>query len=695
MDVSKQIKQKFWISFLIGSLIVITALYSTIGIIDGNLFEYYIGIPSYIIIPAIPIVMFIWATKFSGTTQIIPRKSLLFFGASFSCWFVGEQIWLVYGYILNLDPFPSPADFFYILGYPLMFLGLMVFLIPLRKLISKTTLSFSVVVSVVVLIPSLSVSFISNLEYDIIDFFFALAYPVLDSLLLVPTIMILVLFSTKKERSLFWLLMALGIIIYIVADTFFLFLDMNNLYYDGHPVDVLWLYSKLIFSFAIYGIIYAVKNSQTTNTLSFEIDQKHYEKNTNKLGIPIMLIIINVTVLMLMVGINYFWKQSMNADFILLISIMFFGIIVLFSIIVSHFSHKANSLLEIKNKKIDEQFITQSNLKNALDESSDVAITDKNGTIIYVNDNFCTTSKYSREELIGKNHRVLKSGQHSPEFYEHMWKTIILGNVWHDQIKNKAKDGTFYWNDMVIVPFLDKNKEIMEFIAIRRNITERKKLHAEKLKNEKMVTVGRLSARLAHDLRNPLSIIRLSLENLKIMIDIDEKKQKQFDKVDRSIDRIIHQVNNVLDFVKGQPIKPYKTKISKVISESLDSLVIPDTVKLNLPENDFNITCDKGQLATALNNLILNGIQAISKSGTITIRVKDMNDSIIIEVEDSGKGIPQENLDEIFEPLFTTKMEGTGLGLVSVLAIVDAHKGAISVTSHPTIFKIILPKILD
>ena len=133
-----------------------------------------------------------------------------------------------------------------------------------------------------------------------------------------------------------------------------------------------------------------------------------------------------------------------------------------------------------------EQLAIQSNLKRALDVSADVAVTDKNGIITYVNDEFCKTSQYTREELVGKNHRILKSNIHTPEFYKNMWDTIYSGSVWHDQIQNKAKDGTVYWNDMVIVPFLDKNKKIIEFISIRRNITERIQLQQDKIKNEKL-----------------------------------------------------------------------------------------------------------------------------------------------------------------------------------------------------------------
>jgi len=258
MSETKQINQKIWIGSLIGSLIVVTVLYLTNGIIDDDLFEYYIGLPTYIIIPAIPVGVSIWALKISGKIQIIPTKTLIFFTGSFGCWFVGEQIWILYGYVLEIDPFPSLADFFYIVGYFLMFVGLMIFLTPLRKSVSKTSIVFSVVISAFVLIPSLAVSFMPHLEYDLIDFFFALLYPVLDILLLIPAILIL-LISMKGERNSFWLVMVLGLIVFVAADTLFLFVDISDLYYEGHPVDIIWLYSYLMFSFAIYRVIHITK----------------------------------------------------------------------------------------------------------------------------------------------------------------------------------------------------------------------------------------------------------------------------------------------------------------------------------------------------------------------------------------------------------------------------------------------------
>ncbi|PBO84757.1 MAG: hypothetical protein COA77_07930 [Thaumarchaeota archaeon] len=232
------------------------------------------------------------------------------------------------------------------------------------------------------------------------------------------------------------------------------------------------------------------------------------------------------------------------------------------------------------------------------------------------------------------------------------------------------------------------SKPVLDVIELERRLAVLEK----QLDEEKFTTVGRFASKMAHDLRNPLSIIQLSLENLKLLYGVDAKKQKQFDKVDRSIDRIVHQVDDVLDFVREIPIKLEKITLSEIIHESLDSITIPDNIKLILPKDDFELICDKRQLAVGLNNLILNSVQAIKDKGTVTLMGIEKNDSIVITIEDSGSGISKNRINDIFEPLFTTKQQGTGLGLASVKSIIKAHAGTISVTSPPTVFTITLPK---
>ncbi len=217
------------------------------------------------------------------------------------------------------------------------------------------------------------------------------------------------------------------------------------------------------------------------------------------------------------------------------------------------------------------------------------------------------------------------------------------------------------------------------------------------LDSEKLTAIGELSARLAHDIKNPLTTIKSTVKLLKTFQGkpIDEYVMKRFEMMDESIFRISHQVDGVLDYIKKTPLKLEAASLIGIIKASIMPITIPKNVQINLPQADINLKCDSIKMEVVFGNIMLNSIQAIGDApGKIYVRYVETSDYVIIEVADSGPGIPPENMDRIFDPLFTTKQRGTGLGLSSCKNIIDQHGGSISVKNNPTTFTIRMPNLL-
>jgi PAS domain S-box-containing protein len=149
--------------------------------------------------------------------------------------------------------------------------------------------------------------------------------------------------------------------------------------------------------------------------------------------------------------------------------------------------------------------------KKAIDVNTICSITDKRGKIIFANKKFCEISKYSEAELIGANHRIINSGYHPPEFFENMWRTISSGSVWHDEIKNKAKDGTTYWVDTVILPIINDDGRVYQYLSLRTVITDRKV--AEEYSRSQISLMEKMLFMISHEIRRPVSNI-MGLINL-------------------------------------------------------------------------------------------------------------------------------------------------------------------------------------
>jgi signal transduction histidine kinase len=210
---------------------------------------------------------------------------------------------------------------------------------------------------------------------------------------------------------------------------------------------------------------------------------------------------------------------------------------------------------------------------------------------------------------------------------------------------------------------------------------------------ERLSAIGELASRLAHDLKNPLSVIKATVQLIgHTNQNLDDLTKKRIALIEASIFRMTHQVDGVLDYVKATPLKRKSSSLNDVIMSALQTLIIPPNVSINVPKADITFLCDPQKIEVVISNMILNSIQAIgNEKGTINIRTKKQQNSVVIRIEDSGSGVPQSIIDKIFDPLFTTKEEGTGLGLASCKNIVEQHNGSISVSNNPTVFSITLP----
>ncbi|WP_371504185.1 ATP-binding protein [Nitrosopumilus adriaticus] len=343
-----------------------------------------------------------------------------------------------------------------------------------------------------------------------------------------------------------------------------------------------------------------------------------------------------------------------------------------------------------KTTDIETQLSLQQNLRKALDESSIVSIIDKNGKIKYANDKFCKVSKYSKEELIGQRQDLLRSTKiHPPSFYADLWSTISKGKIWHGEICNTAKDGTLFWNDTTVIPFVDKDGKIFEYVSVRNDITQQKNLTQQLLHAERLGAIGELSSRMSHDIRNPLSIIQNEFELLKRKNILDEN---QIERVSTSINRITHQLNDVLDYLRDTPLESQKFNLSNLLSKVLSSSDIPSGVKIKTSDDEIFMIGDENKMNIVLINLIYNAIQAVEDAGEIDVSMEKTSTEIIIKVTDSGPGITIKPLEKVFEPLITSKQKGTGLGLASVKNIITQHNGTISVKNNPTTFIIKIPQ---
>jgi PAS domain S-box-containing protein len=333
-------------------------------------------------------------------------------------------------------------------------------------------------------------------------------------------------------------------------------------------------------------------------------------------------------------------------------------------------------------------------IDHALDESSIVAITDDKGVITYVNDKFCVISKYPREELLGRTHRVINSGYHPKSFFKEMWDTIKQGKVWKGEVKNRAKDGSDYWMNTTIVPYLNDHGIPHQYISIRTDITDRvkaeaelgdrtnqlAKAHAEAIQANRVKS--QFLANMSHELRTPLNAIIGYSEMLRE--EAEELGEPIFvqdlGKISKAGNHLLALINDILDISKIESGKTdlhletfqLRDLVQDVMS-TMEPLILAGGNQITMQFNvEGDITIDVMKLRQILINLLSNA-NKFTENGRIAFdvhRESRMDRSgFSFRVQDTGIGMSAQQLERIFAPFTqadsttTRKYGGTGLGL--------------------------------
>ncbi len=380
-------------------------------------------------------------------------------------------------------------------------------------------------------------------------------------------------------------------------------------------------------------------------------------------------------------------------------------------------------LILVEDMSLQQQALEEKyRLMSAIDQASEtIVITDKWGTIEYVNPAFEKMTGYSAEEAGGKNPRVLKSGRHNTEFYREMWQTLRAGRVWKGHLINKRKDGTLFEEDATISPVRDREGNIINYVAVKRDVTEEVALKKQLNQAMKMEAIGTLAGGIAHDFNNILSAVLGYAEMAELQLAEDEPARKDVVQIITAGQRATDLIRQILTFSRQEEEELRPIKLQFIIKEALKLLrsSLPTSIELQqkIDTGCGPVLADPIRIHQVLMNLCTNAKQAMEgQQGALRVRLAEYDiDSgsfnaflpsiesgpwLDLEVSDTGMGMEEQVKERIFDPFFTTKKkgQGTGLGLSVVHGIVKSHGGEITVESAPgrgTTFHIYLPLVRD
>jgi PAS domain S-box-containing protein len=357
-------------------------------------------------------------------------------------------------------------------------------------------------------------------------------------------------------------------------------------------------------------------------------------------------------------------------------------------------------------------------LSRAIEQSpAIVIITDIQGNIEYVNPKFEAVTGYSRDEVIGKNPRLLKSGKVPPAVYRQLWRTILSGETWEGEFENRRKDGSLYHERAIISPVRDEHGKVRHFVAVKEDVTTQRELQAQLFQAQKMEAIGLLAGGVAHDFNNLLTIINGHTELLLESPELPDVARKQLSTVLEAGRQAASLTRQLLLFGRQQPGSPVVVDLNHLLThlEDFYRRVLPENITLSIhpPSQPAFVVADPTLLQQVLMNLVLNARDAMPDGGALRIGLKHVQTTpptgeqspeagalpgayLQIEVADSGCGMTEDVLQHVFEPFFTTKPVGygTGLGLATAFGIVKQMGGWIRAQSRPgegSTFSIYLP----
>ena len=340
-------------------------------------------------------------------------------------------------------------------------------------------------------------------------------------------------------------------------------------------------------------------------------------------------------------------------------------------------------------------------LATAIEQASDmVVVTDTSGRIIYVNPAFEQVTGFPRAEVVGQSPHVWKSGRHSPEFYRELWETLKAGHVWRGEFVNRRRDGTLYRETATISPVRDEKGTVVNYVAVKQDVTEERRVQQELAQSQRMEALGRLAGGIAHDFNNLLTVISTYSELLLGSLSDADPRREDAQHIRDSGRRAAALVRHLLAFSKHDHAPSSVVAVDVVVQElaRILSRVLREDIRLSVRPGAANAhaAIDRGELEQVLLNLVLNARDAMPDGGDLRIETRLVDGHVEIAVADTGIGMDPCVRERIFEPFFTTKArgKGTGLGLSTVYGIVTKHDGRVRVVSEPrvgTCFEIRFP----